>query len=390
MVDMKRDNYVVFIAVRGGSKSIPFKNIKPINGRPLIYWTLDAAMNCIKVDQIYVSTDSEEICKVVESYKKGAENGHKVNCISRSAETATDIASTESAMLEFAKQHAFRHIILVQATSPLLDHKQLTEAIEYYQQSNYDSLISVVRQKRFIWGESDGQFFPINYDYRNRPRRQNFDGFLVENGAFYITAKELLMESQCRISGRIGAYEMNETTYFEIDEIEDWLIVEKLLRRKNHENQSTRIKLFATDCDGILTDGGMYYTESGDEMKKFNAKDGMGFALLREAGIKTAIITGEDTAIIVDRADKIGADYLFKGIKDKLPVLKQIAKKEGIKLSEIAYMGDDLNDIQCLEAAGLGFSVLDAEEIAKSTADIIVNKRGGNGAVREAIGYLIK
>ena len=386
---MNKENYIAFIPVRGGSKSIPLKNIKPINGRPLVYWTIDAAVSCAKIDKVYVSTDSQEIRDAVELYQKVSSVGEKLVCVERDPQTATDTATTESAMLEFAEKQDFGHMILIQATSPMLEQGHLSEAIELYEKKKYDSMLSVVRQKRFIWEARGDQFLPQNYDYLKRPRRQEFDGYLVENGAFYITSKERLLDSKCRISGKIGTYEMNEDSYFEIDEVSDWIIVEKLLRKKMRKKETSHIRLLATDCDGVLTDGGMYYTENGDELKKFNTKDGMGFALLKQAGIKTAIITGEDTQIVVDRAKKMQVDYLYKGIKDKLSVLKEIAEKENLSLSQIAYIGDDINDIECLEAAGVGISVPNAVEAAKNAADIVVEKRGGQGAVREAIDYIL-
>ena len=382
MVDM--DNYVAFIPVRGGSKSIPLKNIKEISGRPLVYWTIDAAVGCPLIDKVYVSTDSDKIRSVVETYVKDNKTGDKLHCVGRSAETANDTASTESAMLEFACNYDFKHMILVQATSPLLEANDLKSAIEKYEQKGYDSLLSVVRQKRFVWQENNEGVEPVNYDYMARPRRQEFDGMLVENGAFYITTKEGLLSSGNRMSGHIGAYEMDETTYFEIDEISDWIIVEKLLdRRKKAVN--SEIKLFLTDCDGILTDGGMYYTENGDEVKKFNTRDGMAFEIMRRHGIKAGIITGENTDIVERRAVKIKADYLYQGIKDKLSVIKEIAAAEGITLDKIAYMGDDLYDVESLRAVGLGITVSDACREAKDAADVILETKGGDGAVRAAL-----
>jgi N-acylneuraminate cytidylyltransferase len=214
----------------------------------------------------------------------------------------------------------------------------------------------------------------------------------VENGAFYVTPREKLLESGCRLNGKIGSYEMPEETYFEIDEPSDWIIIEHLLKNKNDAVSDTRrskIRLFATDCDGCLTDGGMYYSETGDELKKFNTKDGMGFALLRKAGIKTAIITGENTKIVENRAAKTKVDYLYQGITDKLTVLKEIAAKEGIDIKEIAYMGDDINDIEALQNCGLSFTVPNATPAARRAASVVVETPGGQGAVREAIEILL-
>ncbi len=389
---MSKDNYIVFIPVRGGSKSIPLKNIKPINGRPLVYWVIDAAVNNDAIDKVYISTDSNEIRNAVSEYKKINNGCDKLLCIERAPHTATDTASTESAMLDFAERYDFEHMILVQATSPLLTERHLEEAIQSYEKEGMDSLLSVVRQKRFIWENGKEGARPVNYDFLKRPRRQEFDGYLVENGAFYITTKELLLSSQCRISGNIGVYEMEEETYFEIDEPSDWLIIEHLMnqRRKDTEKKEKKaIKLFATDCDGCLTDGGMYYSENGDELKKFSTLDGMGFGLLREKGIKTAIITGENTQIVANRAKKLKIDYTHMGVTDKLSVLQKIIQEMGITLEEVAYMGDDINDIKVLENVGLSFTVPNGLESVKAAADTIVTRKGGEGAVRDAIEQII-
>lgn len=381
------DKYVALIPVRGGSKSIPLKNIKPICGRPLVWWTLDAAINCAKISKVFISTDSDDIRKSVNEYIKMYSCSDRLFCFDRDPSTATDTASTESAMLDFSLKNKFENIILIQATSPLLTDENLTNAIKQYESSNCDSLLSVVRQKRFVWkNEADGAV-SVNYDYNNRPRRQEFDGFLVENGAFYITSKQLLEQSKCRLSGGIGLYEMPEETYYEIDEPSDWFIIEKLLKQQNRSKAKvsmSNIKLLATDCDGIMTDAGMYYTEHGDEIKKFNARDGMGFELLRNQGIKTAIITKENTKMVENRAKKIKADYLYQGVNNKIETLKEIAKIENISIDNIAYLGDDVNDVECLKAAGLGITVKDAMKPALEAADIVLGTTGGKGAVRAA------
>ena len=387
-----RENYVALIPVRGGSKSIPLKNIRPINGRPLVYWTIDAAVGCAAIDRVYVSTDSEAIRDAVEAYlKECPEAADKLVCIGRSPETATDTASTESVMLEFAREHDFDQMVLIQATSPLLEAAHLSEGIKKYEDEGADALLTVVRQKRFIWEESQDGAKSVNYDYLARPRRQEFDGFLVENGAFYVTARESLLASGCRISGRIALYEMPEETYFEIDEPSDWVIIEHLMKNRAKDAGASRrdIRLFVTDCDGCLTDGGMYYSENGDELKKFNTKDGMGIALLREAGIKVAIITGEQTKIVERRAAKLHIDYVFQGASDKPAILRKIAEEEGITLDQIAYMGDDINDLACIRMAGLSFTVPAAMNAVKEAADVITRTDGGSGAVREAAEYIL-
>lgn len=225
---------VAFIPVRGGSKSIPLKNIKEIAGKPLVFWTVKAANDCKEIGRVYVSTDSEEIKKTVESFEM-----KKVIVIGRGKETATDVASTESVMLEFASKYEFDNIFLIQATSPLLDTEDLSKGYKLYCEEGTDSVFSAVKQKRFHWEiRDDGLAYPINYDIFHRPRRQEFAGYYVENGAFFITSKEMLLKNKNRMSGNIKLYEMNDDSYFEIDEPSDWVIIEALLKRKQFEEKA--------------------------------------------------------------------------------------------------------------------------------------------------------
>ena len=152
----------------------------------------------------------------------------------------------------------------------------------------------------------------------------------------------------------------------------------------------TNIKLFATDVDGTMTDACMYYAENGIELKKFNFRDGMGFKLLRDAGVKTAIITSENTSIVQKRADKLKVDYLSMGTWTKLDFVKNICSELNITLDEVAYIGDDINDIELLSAVKYKACPKDAVKKVKEIPNILVlENKGGNGAVREFIEILL-
>ena len=334
---------VAFIPVRGGSKSIPLKNIKLISGKPLVYWTVKAACGCKYIDKVYVATDSDKIRKTVEGFQTGieAEFFAKIEVIGRSVESASDTSSTEFAMLEFAGKYEFDNIVLIQATSPLLQAFDLDRGFEAFQTEGTDSVLSVVRQKRFHWGNDElGFAHPTNYHVSQRPRRQEFAGYLVENGAFYISSKIDLIKSQNRVSGNIKAIEMSEDTFFEIDEPSDWVIIEALMKknRVTVPREIPEIKMLLTDCDGCLTDGGMYYSEFGDELKKFNTRDGMGFALLQQKGIVTGIITSEEVDLNRRRAKKLQLDILESGCKNKVETIKIICEERGIDIENVCYI----------------------------------------------------
>ena len=378
---------VAFIPVRGGSKSIPLKNIKPLCGKPLVCWNIEALEACSFVDEIVVATDSDEIWKVVE-----AKSYHKTQLYRRLKENASDTSSTESVMLEYIN---FSHLsndtvfMLVQATSPLTQTTHFNEALQTYSGGSYDSMLSCVRNHRFYWNE-DGS--SLNYDFMNRPRRQDFKGILMENGAFYINKVGNILESGNRLSGRIGIYEMPGYTATEIDEPDDWFVIEELMRRHVlPEKPMKKVKLFLSDVDGTLTDGGMYYSESGDELKKFNTRDGMGFQLLREAGIKTGIITSEDTKIVANRAKKLKVDYLCQSKRDggKVAAVQEICDDLGISFDEVAYIGDDINCYDLLSRVGYAACPSDACDKVKKIPNIkVMQENGGYGCVREFVNYL--
>lgn len=386
---------VAFIPVRGGSKSIPLKNIRPIGGKPLVYWTVKAACGCKYIDRVYVATDSDEIKESIENFKRGIESDlyEKVKIIGRSKESATDTASTEFAMLEFADNYDFNNIVLIQATSPLLQSKDLDSGFEAFLTEGTDSVISVVRQKRFHWeNDEKGYAHPTNYDVFQRPRRQEFNGYLVENGAFYISSKEALIQSRNRVSGNIKAVEMNEDTFLEIDEPGDWVIIEALMKKNGITAplEIPEIKMFLTDCDGCLTDGGMYYSEHGDELKKFNTRDGMGFALLRQEGIITGIITSENVDLNRRRAEKLKLDILESGCSNKLNNIIGLCKNYDISLKNVCYIGDDINDIGVIKSVGYGCCPCDAINSVKEAADYITSVKGGSGVIREVAEIIIK
>jgi len=154
----------------------------------------------------------------------------------------------------------------------------------------------------------------------------------------------------------------------------------------------TKIKLFLTDVDGVLTDAGMYYSEAGDELKKFNTHDGMGLQLIREKGIKTGIITSENTKMVERRFNKLKLDYLYQGKREggKLASVQEICEKEGITLAEVAYIGDDVNCFELLSSVGLAACPADALDAIKNIPGIIqMKKKGGEGCVREFVEMII-
>lgn len=220
-----------FIPVRGGSKSIPLKNIKLLNGKPLVYWTALAAENAECIDKLVIATDSEEIKSTVLGF-----GFKKLVVYDRDKNNASDTSSTEDVMLEYINKSEMGNddlFFLIQATSPMLKAEHIDGMYNEFCKNDSDSMFTGVREKQFKWvGVNDKNGLkPVNYDYRNRPRRQDFEGLIAENGACYINSVKNIKHDRCRLSGKITAFELPSYTLYELDEPSDWIIVEEMMKR---------------------------------------------------------------------------------------------------------------------------------------------------------------
>ncbi len=153
--------------------------------------------------------------------------------------------------------------------------------------------------------------------------------------------------------------------------------------------RARRIKLVLTDCDGVLTDNGVYYSERGEEMKRFSIRDGMGVERLRAVGVDTGIMTGEVSPSVQRRADKLRITELHLGIKDKPARLREIMARTGLAAEEIAFIGDDTNDVEILQLVGLAACPGDATRFARAVADFRCETFGGHGCFRELAEFII-
>ncbi|MBK6356555.1 MAG: HAD-IIIA family hydrolase [Betaproteobacteria bacterium] len=153
--------------------------------------------------------------------------------------------------------------------------------------------------------------------------------------------------------------------------------------------RAANIKLVAFDIDGVMTDGGLHYTDDGHELKTFNVQDGLGVVLLRRSGIKVAIITGRTSNVVSCRAKDLGVEHVFHGVGDKGAVSGQLLEQLGLQWSELAFMGDDLIDLPAMTRCGLAIAPANARQIVKERAHMVTEAGGGKGAVREAIEFIL-
>lgn len=223
---------IAFIPARGGSKSIPLKNIKSIMEKPLIYWTIKAAHDSPFIDKVVIATENEMIKKTVLSF-----GFDKVEIYDRDPANAQDDSPTEALLAEYVnrvKNAPDDLFFLLQATSPLTRTQDIDGIYTKMKKDRADSALSCVREKRFYWAACGR---PLNYNYTKRPRRQNFAGTLMENGALYLTTIKNIIKNERILCEKISIYEMPSYTAVELDEEDDWIIVETLMRKyKKDEN----------------------------------------------------------------------------------------------------------------------------------------------------------
>lgn len=373
-----------FIPLRKNSKGIPGKNRRKFLGRPLFSWVLTQAVFS-KLDEVYIFTDDEWI---IDFVKKEYSWTVKIKIMERSAGSATDTASTEAAMLEFLGKIDFQFdvFVLLQATSVFTRAQDIDASLRQVE-DGYDSALTVVIDHRFYWSKA-GE--PINYDPTKRPRRQDFQGNLVENGAVYATTTEAFRNSKIRISGQIACVEMPEISFIEIDSLTDWQVAEKLMEDHLKENKDSlrRIDTLILDVDGVFTNGKVYYGSDGELAKSFDMRDGMGLEILREDKIEIIVITSEKSDLVVSRMKKLKIDKVHLGVKDKLGLLQHLIKNDALSFGQFAYVGDDVNDMACMCSVAWSFAPANAMNEIKSRADILLCKNSGNGAIREAANFI--
>ncbi|GLB52048.1 acylneuraminate cytidylyltransferase [Neptunitalea chrysea] len=374
------------IPIRKGSVGIPNKNKKKIVGRPLFTWVLKEAIFS-DLDEVYVFTDDSDVISFIEKeYHWTA----KVKALLRSDENASDTASTEAAMVEFSEKinYDFDLLCLLQATSPFTLYSDIDACIQKIVADNYDAALTVVNTHRFTWGKEGTAY---NYNVFNRPRRQDFEGLLIENGAVYCTTAKAFKDSSNRISGTIATVEMAEESLTEIDSKSDWLIVEKLLAQRLKRNRTPKkITHLVLDVDGVFTSGAITYTAEGEHTKEFDMRDGMGLEILREDNINVMVMTSENSPLVAARMKKLKIENVYLGVKDKYALIAHIIKENALELAEFAYMGDDVNDLANLCSVGWALVPNNATERVKPYADVLINADSGNGAIREACEWIIR
>lgn len=381
---------IAIIPARGGSKGIPRKNKRIIAGKPLVVHSIEHAHKSKLIDRIIVSTDDEEISII--SKNAGAE------VIIRPPELAKDNSPSEDALLHTIQtlhdDNYFPDIIVfLQPTSPIRSIDDIDNALNLFLENDADSLLSVTQFHHFIWEQREKNMIAINYNPKNRKMRQNLTPQYQENGSMYIFRTDLLLKTSCRLGGKIIPYVMDSLKSFEIDDFNDLWLCEQILIRENKKELIKKIpnsiELIVFDFDGVFTDNKVIVSEKGIESVICDRSDGYGIELLRKNGFKLLVLSKETNPVVKARCDKLGIPLIYN-CQNKKSLLCDYLNEHSINNNNVIYVGNDLNDYECMITVGCSVAPSDAHPVIKSISRIILNHPGGNGAIRELSEILIE
>ena len=357
-------------------------------------YSIHHALETERIERVIVSTDDDEISQFATEL--GADVVVRPNDISG------DSASSESALL-----HALKYlersegykpdlVVFLQATSPLRNADDISRAVQTLVDEDADSLVSVSEIEGFVWRKDSTGYRSLSYDFKNRQIRQQRPVDVLENGSFYICKPWVLHEHENRLGGRITVHKMNPLCSYQIDTLEDVELIDKIIEvertfdlvRLRHTLEADAVDLVVLDFDGVLTDNRVLVSETGVESVWCSRADGWGIARLRKAGQEVIVLSTERNPVVLARCAKLGIECV-QGSDDKLASLKEISERKSVELARIAYVGNDLNDLECLEKVGFAIAVRDAHPRILDVASFVTQAPGGFGAVREVCDLLL-
>lgn len=383
---------IAIIPARGGSKGIPRKNILPLLGKPLIAYNIEQAHSSRLVNRVVVSTDDSEIGAVAERY--GAE------VVWRPAEISGDTASSESALL-----HALEHLqqvegyqpdllVFLQCTSPLTLAEDIDGTIQSLLDQAADSALAAIPFHYFLWKlESNGDASGINHDKRYRPLRQERQPQYLESGAIYVMRVPGFLQARHRFFGKTALYVMPAERRLEIDDPVDFKVAETLMRQHAQERRlqalPDQIAALVLDFDGVFTDNKVIVFQDGSEAVRADRSDGWGIEQLKKTGLQILVLSTEANPVVSARAGKLKLPCL-QGLQDKWPALKAWLEERRIDPAKVVYVGNDDNDLTCMANVGCTIAPADAYPNVLEIANLVLEHRGGDGAIRELCDLILQ
>ncbi|MDE8653190.1 acylneuraminate cytidylyltransferase [Novosphingobium album (ex Liu et al. 2023)] len=376
------------IPARGGSKGIIGKNLRIVGGRPLVAHSILAAAAARHVTRLVVSTDDEEIARVSEAF--GAQ------VVRRPAALASDTSRSEDALLHvldvLERDEAFVPdvVLLIQCTSPLTTAQDIDGTVEALLADAADTSVAVAPFHYFLWArDENGASIALNHDKTQRLMRQQRRPEFIETGAVYAMRTAGFRVAGHRFFGTTVLHETPVENRLEIDELPDLELAEERLRTRmaipaRAGQAGTRFKVPAAiifDFDGVHTDDRVFVDQDGRESVVCSRRDGMGVERLRKLGMPMVVLSKETNAVVAARCAKLRLEH-FQGVECKLELLRQWIARNELDASACMYVGNDTNDVECMQYVGMSAAPRDAHPSAIAAARLVLDADGGRGAVR--------
>ncbi|MFW2830495.1 cytidylyltransferase domain-containing protein [Sphingomonas sp. ID0503] len=369
---------IAVIPARGGSKGLPGKNLAPLDGVPLVLRTIRAAQAASRIDCVIVSSDDPAILALAK------EAG--VTALDRPAAISGDEASSEAAVLHALDSISTADgvVVMLQCTSPFTTPVEVDALVTALDDAAYDSAVIVRADHGFLWRRDAGRGVGVNHDPTcPRQRRQDLEPAFRETGAGYAMRMAAFRQTGHRFCGNVALVQ-SDAPAVEIDDAADLALVRAIAATRAELTipSLSGVRALVTDFDGVHTDDCAIVSEDGTESVRVSRRDGLGIEMLKAAGVPVLILSREANAVVRRRAEKLQVPVIH-GCRDKLTALRDWGVAEGIPLSDIAYVGNDVNDIECMAAVGVSCAPVDAHPEALRAATMVLERRGGDGAVRE-------
>lgn len=403
---MPNPETLALIPARGGSKSIPRKNIKLLRDHPLIAYSIQAGLDARSVDRVIVSTDDEEIAAVARAY--GAETPF-IRPAEHAQDSTTDLPVFQHALEWLAEHEGFHPEFVVQLrpTSPFRPVGMVDQAVKILlAQPDATSVRAVVpagQNPYKMWrSPGDGPMTPLLESELPEPYnqpRQALPPTFWQTGHIDVIRSEVVRAGS--MSGEvIYPLHLDPSFTVDLDTLLDWERVEwrlrdpalKVISPKESVRQRTlpeNIELIVFDFDGVMTDNRVFVDQNGIETVAANRGDGMGIELLRKAGYEMMVLSTEPNPVVAARCQKLQLPYLH-GIGKKGEALQKILAKRGVDGQKVVYLGNDVNDLPCFPLVGCAAAVADAHPAVLAQANLVLTKNGGEGAVRELCDLILE
>jgi YrbI family 3-deoxy-D-manno-octulosonate 8-phosphate phosphatase len=397
---------LAIIPARGGSKSIPHKNIRLFAGYPLISYSIAAGLQAKSVNRTVVSTDDEEIAQISREY--GAEVPF-LRPAKYSQDNSQDFPVFQHALNWLADEQNYHPDVVVQLrpTSPVRPHHCVDDAVKILlDHPHADSVRGVV-----MAGQNPYKMWHINPEGRlaplikvkgveeayNVPRQQLPDVYW-QTGHIDAIRPKVILEKKSMSGKNIWPLVIDPLYTVDIDTLLDWENGERLVKYGNLDmvfpgkmkrNLPKKVEMLVMDFDGVLTDDRVWVDENGRETIAALRSDALGLRILREkTGVKLLVLSREVNPVVAARCRKMDVPFL-QGVMDKAEVLLETLKKEGIDPANVIYVGNDIIDLPCFPIVGCALAPANSYPLVLQQADIVLDKNGGQGAIRELCDLLI-